>query len=158
LAEHLEVPLRERNRLLISAGFAPMFSERSLGDPMLDAARDAVERVLMAHEPFPAVAIDRHWTLLSANRAVAPLLAGAAPALLTPPVNVLRLTLHPEGLAPRIVNLAQWRAYLLQRLSRECELTGDAYLVELLAELRDYSSPSPRAGRVASIAHSDPRV
>src|SRR5262245_6498104 len=74
LAEHLEVPLRERNRLLISAGFAPMFSERSLGDPMLDAARDAVERVLMAHEPFPAVAIDRHWTLLSANRAVAPLL------------------------------------------------------------------------------------
>jgi transcriptional regulator with XRE-family HTH domain len=158
LAEQLDIPLRERNRLLNAAGFASMYSERPLGDPALDAARRAVDRVLSAHEPYPALAVDRHWSLVAANRAVAPLLAGAAPALLTPPVNVLRLSLHPDGLAPAIVNLAQWRTYLLQRLTRECELTGDAQLDDLLTELKRYPVPARAASRSSSIAHADARV
>src|SRR5260221_11123656 len=105
LADRLEVPLRERNRLLTAAGFAPMYAERALGDPALKAAREAIELVLKGHEPYPALAVDRHWSLVSYNRAVLPLLTGAAPALLQPPINVLRLSLHPQGLAPRIVNL-----------------------------------------------------
>ena len=158
LAEQLDVPLRERNRLLNAAGFAPVYPERPLADPALDAARRAVDRVLAAHEPYPALAVDRHWTLVTANRAVAPLLAGASPALLAPPVNVLRLSLHPDGLAPAIVNLAQWRSYLLQRLTRECELSSDAGLDELLAELNDYPVPSRSPSRGASIPHADARV
>lgn len=158
LAEQLDVPLRERNRLLNAAGFAPVYPERPLGDPALDAARRAVDRVLAAHEPYPALAVDRHWTLVTANRAVAPLLAGASPALLTPPVNVLRLSLHPDGLAPAIVNLAQWRSYLLQRLARECELSGDSELDDLLAELKGYSVPSRPPSRSAALAHADARV
>ncbi len=158
LAEQLDVPLRERNRLLTAGGFAPMYPERPLADPALDAARHAVDRVLAAHEPYPALAVDRHWTLVTANRAVARLLAGASPALLAPPVNVLRLSLHPEGLAPAIVNLAQWRAYLLQRLTRECELTGDPKLEDLLAELKGYPVPARASSRNSSIAHADTRV
>jgi transcriptional regulator with XRE-family HTH domain len=158
LAEQLDVPLRERNRLLNAAGFAPVYPERPLADPALDAARRAVDRVLAAHEPYPALAVDRHWTLVTANRAVAPLLAGASPALLTPPVNVLRLSLHPDGLAPAIVNLAQWRSYLLQRLTRECELSGDAQLDDLLAELKGYPVPSRPPSRSAIAAHADTRV
>jgi transcriptional regulator with XRE-family HTH domain len=110
LAELLEVPLRERTRLLVAAGFAPMFAERSLDDPALQAARSAVELVLKGHEPYPALAVDRHWTLLAANRAVPLFLSELPESLLQPPVNVLRLSLHPDGLAPRIVNLPQWRA------------------------------------------------
>ncbi|HEX7926241.1 MAG TPA: helix-turn-helix domain-containing protein, partial [bacterium] len=102
LAEQLEVPLRERNVLLMAAGYAPVYPERPLTDPAMDAARKAVELVLAGHEPYPAIAINRHWELISANRAVAPLLAGAAPELLQPPLNVLRFSLHPNGLAPRI--------------------------------------------------------
>ena len=158
LAEQLDIPLRERNRLLNAAGFASMYPERPLGDPELDAPRRAIDRVLAAHEPYPALAVDRHWTLVTANHAVAPLLAGASPALLTPPVNVLRLSLHPDGLAPAIVNLAQWRSYLLQRLTRECELAGDAQLDDLLAELKSYPVPSRPPSRSASIAHADARV
>jgi hypothetical protein len=158
LADRLDVPLRERNRLLNAAGFAPMYPERPLADPALVAARRAVERVLAAHEPYPALAVDRRWTLVTANRAVAPLLAGASPALLEPPVNVLRLSLHPDGLAPAIVNLAQWRTYLLQRLTRECELSGDAALHDLLAELTGYPVPSRPPSRHAAIAHADARV
>jgi len=159
LAEHLDVPLRDRNRMLVAAGFAPMFPERPLDDPALDAARRAIARVLEAHEPYPALAIDRHWTMVSANRAIGPLLAGVAPALLEPPVNVLRLSLHPDGLAPRIANLGQWRAYLLQRLQRECELTGDAQLEALFEELRDYPVRHGTQGaRPSSIAHADSRV
>src|SRR6476620_11779893 len=104
LAEQLEVPLRERNILLVAAGFAPVFAERSLEDPALQAARKAVDLVLAGHEPYPALAVDRHWTLVTANRAVAPLLASIDASLLKPPVNVLRLSLHPNGLAPHIVN------------------------------------------------------
>lgn len=136
LADRLDVPLRERNRMLLAAGFAPQFPERRLDDPALAAARQAVERVLAAHEPFPALAVDRHWTLVAANRAVAPLLSGIAPRLLAPPVNVMRLALDPEGLAPRIANLPEWRAHLLHRLRRQAETTGDAVLAALAEELR----------------------
>jgi transcriptional regulator with XRE-family HTH domain len=145
LAERLEVPLRERNALLLAAGFAPAFPERPLEDPALAGAREAIELVLAGHEPYPALAIDRHWTLLAANRAVAPLLAGASPALLQPPLNVLRLSLHPEGLAPRIANLAEWRSHVFDRLRRQIERTADAVLADLLRELRAYPAPGPEA-------------
>jgi len=144
LAERLEVPLRERNLLLIAAGYAPVFPERTLDDPALTEARRAIGLVLAGHEPYPALAVDRHWTLQAANNSVAPFLAEIAPALLQPPVNVLRLSLHPEGMAPRIVNLAEWRAHVLARLRRQIDLSGDAVLVDLLAELAAY--PYDRAG------------
>lgn len=143
LAERLDVPLRDRNVLLSAAGFAPVFSERKLDDPALRDARKAVDLVLKGHEPYPALAIDRHWTLIAANDAVPPLLAGASAELTKGPVNVLRLSLHPEGLSSRIVNLAQWRTHLLERLRRQVELTADPVLVELLKELQSY--PVPRA-------------
>jgi transcriptional regulator with XRE-family HTH domain len=150
LAERLEVPLRERNVLLLEAGYAPVFGERPLGDPALQAARNAVDLVLQGHEPYPALAVDRHWTLVAANRAVTRLLAGAAAALLKPPVNVLRLSLHPDGLAPRIANLAEWRAHLIERLRRQVEASADATLGELLRELSAY--PAPRRPHSAAAA------
>src|SRR5262245_60725465 len=134
LADQLEVPLRERNVLLVSAGYAPSFPERRLDDPAMASARQAIDLLLAAHEPFPALAIDRQWNLLAQNRSVAPLLAGVDAALLTPPVNVLRLSLHPNGLAPRIANLAEWRAHLLERLRRQIDVSGDAQLGELMQE------------------------
>lgn len=141
LAERLQVPLRERNALLVAAGYAPMYRERALDDPALAAARRAVDLILKSHEPFPALAIDRHWNLLAHNAMVPQLMAGADASLLQPPVNVLRLSLHPLGLAPRIVNLAQWRGHLLQRLQQQIQVSGDANLVALLAELRSYPQP-----------------
>jgi transcriptional regulator with XRE-family HTH domain len=146
LAERLDVPLRERNLLLLSAGYAPVFSERSLEDPALGAARKAVDLVLAGHEPYPALAIDRHWTLITANKAVAPLLTGVDASLLKPPINVLRLSLHPEGLAPRIVNLQEWRAHLLDRLRHQIDVTADTVLTDLLTELRGFPAPQVRAG------------
>jgi transcriptional regulator with XRE-family HTH domain len=113
LADRLEVPLRERNRLLTAAGYAPLYAEHRLDDPAMQAARQAVDLVLKAHEPCPALAVDRHWNLVSQNRMVPMLLDGLPGELLAPPLNVLRLSLHPQGLAPRIVNLGQWRAHLL---------------------------------------------
>jgi len=141
LAKRLEIPLRERNLLLVAAGYAPVFQERSFADPELSAARQTMELVLAAHAPNPAIAIDRHWTLIAANRSVAPLLSGIDEALLNPPVDVLRLSLNPKGLAPRIDNLAEWRAHLLERLRRQIDVSADAVLVELLKELRAYPSP-----------------
>jgi transcriptional regulator with XRE-family HTH domain len=143
LAEHLEIPLRQRNVLLLAGGYAPVYPERPLDDPQLQAARHAVDLVLKGHEPYPALAVDRHWTLLSHNAAVPPLLAGVAPGLLTPPVNVLRLTLHPEGLASRIANLPQWRGHLLSRLRHQIEVSGDPVLERLHDELRDYAVGTP---------------
>jgi transcriptional regulator with XRE-family HTH domain len=140
LAEQLEVPLRERNAMLLGAGYAPVYSERPLDDPQLAAARRAVELVLKGHEPFPALAIDRHWHMIAANAAVAPLLEGVAGFLLEGPVNVLRLSLHPEGLAPRIRNLGEWRGHLLERLRRQAWLTSDPALAALLEELCGYPS------------------
>ncbi len=141
LAEQLDVPLRERNAMLIAAGYAPAFPERPLADPALQAARKAVDLVLAGHEPYPAIAVDRHWTLIASNNAVAPLLSVIDPSLLKPPINVLRLGLHPAGLSPRIANLAEWRSHLLARLRRQIEVTADPILEELLKELSDYPSP-----------------
>jgi transcriptional regulator with XRE-family HTH domain len=138
LAERLNVPYRERNTLLTAAGYAPMYSVRPLSDPALTAARAAVDLILSGHEPYPALLVDRHWTMLATNRASAAFLVGVDEALLTPPVNALRLTLHPKGLAPRIENLAQWRAHLLARVARDFDITADPLLDELLKELRSY--------------------
>jgi transcriptional regulator with XRE-family HTH domain len=138
LAERLGIPPREQNALLVAAGYAPVFPERPLGSPELAAARAAVELILAGHEPVPALAVDRGWNLVAANRAVGPLIAGADPALLTPPVNVVRLSLHPDGLAPRIRNLAQWRGQMFHRLQRDIELTGSVALIALLDEVRRY--------------------
>ncbi|MBR0645227.1 helix-turn-helix domain-containing protein [Roseomonas hellenica] len=146
LAEGLAMPLRERNALFLAAGFAPAFAEHSLEAPELAAARRAIDLVLEAHAPFPALVVDRHWNLITANAAVPPLMAGAAPALLAPPINVLRLSLHPDGLASRIENLGEWRAHLLERLQRQIAQTGDAALLALREELVRYpfrSSPRP---------------
>jgi transcriptional regulator with XRE-family HTH domain len=157
LARVLAVPLRERNGLLHAAGFAPAFPERPLADPALAAARRAVDVVLRGHEPHPALAVDRHWTLVAFNDALPPLLSGADAELVKPPINVLRLSLHPDGLAPRIRNLAQWRAHLLERLQRQIEATADAKLAELLRELTAYPAPvveknSADEGDLAGIA------
>jgi transcriptional regulator with XRE-family HTH domain len=141
LADRLEVPLRERNGLLLAAGHAPRYSARSLADPELAAVRSAVGRVLEAHEPYPALAVDRQWNLVASNAALDPLLAGVAEALLAPPVNVLRLALHPDGLAPRVRNLGEWRAHLLHRLDRQLAVAADPALRELRAELSAYPGP-----------------
>lgn len=141
LAEQLAIPLRERNALLIAAGFAPVYRERKLDEPGLAAARSVIERILQGHEPHPALAVDRHWTLITANRTVAPLLAGVDPALLQPPLNVLRVSLHPRGLAPRIVNFREWRYHALGRLRQQIDNSADAGLAALLDELKAYPVP-----------------
>jgi transcriptional regulator with XRE-family HTH domain len=135
LAEHLQVPLRERNRLLVAAGYAPVFRERPLDGPDLRAARQALRQILRAHLPNPAVVVDRRWNLLLANDAARVLLAGVSPALLEPPVNMMRLGLHPDGFAARLANQAQVRRFLLTRLSRQAHQSGDPDLVALHAEL-----------------------
>jgi len=142
LAERLNVPLRERNVLLVAAGFAPAFPLRTLDDPALKSARAAIELVLKAHEPNPALAYDRHWNLVTANRMVAPLLDGLPQHLLDQPVNILRLAFHPEALAPRTVNVAEWCGHLLERLHRQCEITADPELLKLYHELRAYPLPA----------------
>jgi transcriptional regulator with XRE-family HTH domain len=138
LAEHLEVPLRERNGLLLAAGYAPHYRERSLETPEMDSVRQAIDRFLRAHEPYPAVVIDRHHDLVAANDALQVLLEGVAPELLDPPANGLRVTLHPDGMAPRIANLAEWSAHLMQQLRREVSATGDSRLEALYEELAAY--------------------
>jgi transcriptional regulator with XRE-family HTH domain len=143
LAEHLDVPLRERNELLLAAGYAPAYPESSLDDVEMGAVRDAVQRLLTAHEPYPAVAVDRRWELLDGNAGVPLITAGVAAHLLEPPINALRLSLHPEGMAPRIANLAEWRAHLLGRLRREVAATQDPQLASLLAELAAYPGDDP---------------
>ncbi|RYF41748.1 MAG: XRE family transcriptional regulator [Comamonadaceae bacterium] len=145
LAARLDVPLRERNSLLVAAGYAPMYRERPLDDPALAPARQAVELILKSHEPYPALAIDGHWNMVAGNRMVPLLLAGVEAALLQPPVNVLRLSLHPQGLAPRIANLVQWRNHLFERLRQQIHTTGDAAVAALLEELRAYPVPESAA-------------
>jgi transcriptional regulator with XRE-family HTH domain len=138
LSEHLDVPLRERNVLLTAAGFAPVYPLRPLSDPSLIAAKSAVDLLLAGHMPHPALAVDRAWTLLAANAAVQHLIATVSPVLLKPPVNVLRLSLHPQGLAPQIINAAEWRAHVLTRLQRQIAMTADAQLIALYGELKAY--------------------
>ena len=139
LAEELDVPLRDRNHLLLAAGYAPAFAQRELDAPELGPVRDAIDQVLRGHEPYPALVIDRHWGLVAANRALGILAGGVAEELLEPPINVLRLSLHPEGLAPRILNLHQWRVHLLERLARDALASGDPALTVLHDELASYS-------------------
>jgi transcriptional regulator with XRE-family HTH domain len=138
LTEQLDVPLRERNQLLLAGGYAPAYPQHALDAPELASVRTALRLVLDGHEPYPALVINRWWELLDANRAVAMITEGCATELLQPPVNVLRLSLHPDGLAPRIVNLAQWRGHLLEQVRRRAEHTGDTRLHELADELVGY--------------------
>lgn len=138
LAEHLGVPLRERNRMMLAGGFAPAYAESELDGPPLAAVLAALRNVLAGHEPCPALLVDRHWTMIDANDAVRRLIDGCASWLLEPPVNVLRLSLHPDGMAPRIRNLADWRTHVLHRLDRQVEATGDPVLADLRAELAGY--------------------
>ena len=155
LAEQLDVPLRERNGLLLAAGYAPAYRHSDLADPELGPVRDALERVLAGHEPYPAVIVDRHWGMVAANEAVTLLTAGVAGHLLEPPANVLRLALHPEGLAPRVANLGEWREHLLDRLGRQAVASGDPALAALQRELQSYpggertSPPDLSAGAIA---------
>jgi transcriptional regulator with XRE-family HTH domain len=139
LAEHLDVPLRERNVLLLAAGYAPTFPETPLDDAAMSPVREALDNVLRGHEPFPAVVVDGGWNLISANRPAMTLLAGGvAPELLAPPANTLRIVLHPDGLAPRIANLAEYSSHLLTRLHRQAILADDPALSDLYDELRGY--------------------
>lgn len=145
IAEALAVPMRERNVLLVAAGFAPIFAQRSLDDPALAAVRNAIDLVLAAQKPYPAFAIDRQWRVVASNAALPQMYAGVMPALLQPPVNVLRLSLHPQGLAPRIANFREWRAHLLACTRRRIDITGDQALADLLREVGDYPIPAGKA-------------
>jgi transcriptional regulator with XRE-family HTH domain len=143
LAEELDVPLRDRNQLLLAAGYAPVYGQRGLDEPEMGPVRDALDLVLRGHEPYPAVVVDRHWGMVAGNSAVALLTEGVAPELLEPPVNVLRVSLHPDGVAPRIANLAEWRAHLLDRLGRQAVSTGDPALAALFEELSGLPGGGP---------------
>jgi transcriptional regulator with XRE-family HTH domain len=138
LADRLDLPLRDRNRLLLAAGFAPAFGERPLESEEMAPVREALERFLAVHEPYPALVLDRHRNLVLANEALGLVTETIAPELLEPPANVLRAALHPRGLAPRILNFDEWSAHLVHRLRREVALTGDAELAALLEELIAY--------------------
>jgi transcriptional regulator with XRE-family HTH domain len=145
LAEQLEVPLRERNQLLLAAGYAPRYGDHSLDDPALRNVREAVGHVLSGHEPYPAFAVDRWWNMVASNAALGPLLEGVGDELLAPPVNCIRVALHPEGLAPRILNLPEWKGHLVHRLQREAQLTGDPRVAELIDEVLGYpGEPAPQ--------------
>jgi transcriptional regulator with XRE-family HTH domain len=138
LAQRLEVPLRERNRLLLAAGYAPGFGERSLDEQEMSPVREAVERLLRAHEPYPALVVDRHWNIVASNRGVDFVVRSVAPELLAAPANVYRIALHPDGLAPRIRNLGEWSAHMLMRLRRELEIAPDPELDALYEEVTAY--------------------
>jgi transcriptional regulator with XRE-family HTH domain len=154
LAEHLDVPLRERNALLLSAGFAPAYGETALDAPAMEQVRAALRQLLDAHEPFPGIVVDRQWNLVESNVSATLFLANVAPQLLEPPINVLRLSLHPEGLSRSISNLAEWRAHLLDRLQRQVALTNDPEVRKLYDELRGYPGgaavPPALAGEVVT--------
>jgi transcriptional regulator with XRE-family HTH domain len=152
LAEQLDVPLRDRNGLLLAAGYAPAYGRRGLDEPEMGVVREVIDAVLRGHEPYPAVVVDRHWGLVAGNAAIALLTEGVAAELLEPPVNVLRLSLHPDGLAPRLANLGQWRAHVLGRLGRQAVATGDpalAALHEELAALPGGEEPEPPGAAIA---------
>jgi transcriptional regulator with XRE-family HTH domain len=156
LAERLEIPMRERNVLLVAGGFAPLFPERDLTAPELRGAREVIDLVLKGHLPYPAFAIDRRWNILASNRSLPRIYEGVAEALITPPVNALRLTLHPQGMAPRVINLAEWRAHVLARLRAQIAVTADEGLVDLYSELRSYgdeddADPSPADSRTGPL-------
>ena len=147
LAEQLEIPVRERNVLLVTAGYAPVFPERTLDDPQLSAARAAIDQMLEGHKPYPAFAIDRRWDIVASNGALMQMYDGVLAELMQAPINAMRLSLHPQGLAPKIANLAEWRAHLLARLRHQIDLTADSELVDLIKELQTYPAPRETPGR-----------
>ncbi|MFF8289840.1 helix-turn-helix domain-containing protein [Streptomyces sp. NPDC016309] len=143
LAEHLEVPVRERNVLLLAAGYAPRYSETSLDDPSLGTLRAGIEQLLAGYDPYPALVVDGSYTVVAANRGISLLLDGLPGHLLTPPMNAMRITLHPEGLAPRIRNLREWRGHLLAQMERQIALSRSEPLRRLYAEVTAYPLPAP---------------
>jgi transcriptional regulator with XRE-family HTH domain len=149
LAERLTVPLRARNALLVAAGLAPEYAERGIADPALAPAMEAVRMILAGHEPWPALAVDRHWNLLAGNRVARRLMEGVDAALLALPVNVVRLSLHPGGLAPRIANLRAWKTHLMDRLKRDADASADPGLEALLAEVARYPAGAEAAPSTA---------
>ncbi|WP_338932473.1 helix-turn-helix transcriptional regulator [Streptomyces netropsis] len=150
LADHLEVPVRERNALLVAAGYAPYFPERPLDDPALAGLREGMERLLRSYEPFPALVVDGTYQVLAANRGIAMLLAGVAEPLLAPPLNAMRITMHPGGLAPRIRNYREWRGHLLHQMERQLALMRSAPLRALYDEVSGYPLPEGGTERAAS--------
>ncbi|MFJ4500259.1 helix-turn-helix domain-containing protein [Streptomyces sp. NPDC088864] len=146
LAEHLEVPVRERNALLVMAGYAPHYTETALDDPAMGALRDGLDRLLRGYDPYPAFVVDGTYTVVAANQGMTRLLDGVPDRLLAPPLNAMRLTLHPEGLAPRIRNLRAWRADLLTQMERQIALVRSAELRALYEEVAGYPLP-PGADR-----------
>ncbi len=160
LAEHLDVPLRDRNQLLLAGGFAPAYPQHGLDAPELAAVKQALAQVLKGHEPYPASIVNRHWELVDANGPTVLFTEGAAAHLLEPPVNVLRLSLHPDGMAPRIGNLPEWRGHLLTRLHRQAQTTGDPELATLHDELAGYpggeAHPPPAADVIVPLRYRPP--
>ncbi|OEJ24190.1 transcriptional regulator [Streptomyces agglomeratus] len=146
LAEHLDVPVRERNGLLLAAGYAPRYAETPLDDPALGSLREGIERLLAGYEPYPALVVDGAYTVVAANRGIAMLLDGLPEHLLTPPLNAMRISLHPEGLAPRIRNLPQWREHLKAQMERQIALARSPALRAVYEEVSAYPVPEPRAG------------
>ncbi|MEV7993010.1 helix-turn-helix transcriptional regulator [Streptomyces sp. NPDC086077] len=146
LAEHLDVPVRERNALLLAAGYAPRYPETPLDDPALDAVREGVERLIQGYEPYPALVVDATYNVLAANRGVTMLLEGLPESLLALPPNAMRLTLHPRGLAPRIRNFPEWRGHLLAQMERQIALHRSAALRELYEEVTAYPAPAAAPG------------
>ncbi|RFC71351.1 helix-turn-helix domain-containing protein [Streptomyces sp. AcE210] len=138
LAEHLDVPVRERNALLLAAGYAPRFAETPLDDPSMGALREGLDRLLHGYEPYPALVVDATYTVVAANRGIAMLMEGIPESLLTPPLNAMRLTLHPEGLAPRIRNLREWRGHLLAQMERQIALDRSEALRAVYDEVKAY--------------------
>ena len=151
LSEHLEVPLRDRNTLLLAGGYAPLYPEHGLDEPELAAVRAGLRRILDGHDPYPAVLVNRWWELIDQNASIGTFIDGVAPSLLEPPVNVLRLSLHPDGMAPRIANLAEWRAHLITRLHRQAAATGDARLAALHEEMRGYPGGESEPPQVTDV-------
>ena len=152
LSEQLDVPLRERNALLLAGGYAPAYPEHSLDEPEMTRLRVALRQILTGHEPYPALVVNRWWEMLDGNAAVAVLTDGCDPALLTPPVNALRVSLHPDGMASRIANLPEWRAHILERLHRQVQATRDPRLAELLAELSSYPGGEAERPELTDVA------
>jgi len=158
LAEELHIPLRDRNALLVSAGFAPVFEHRPFSDPSFDSVRAILELALEKHKPFPAYVIDRHWTVVASNAAIPEMYEGVAPELLRQPINVIRLMLDPRGMASRIVNFAAWRVHLLAQLRRQLSLTADPVLERLLREALAYPGGSTEDGDGAHSAFGGPAM
>lgn len=162
LAEHLDVPVRERNALLLAAGYAPRYAETSLDDPAMGALREGIERLLQGYEPYPALVVDGTYTVVAANRGIAMLLEGLPEHLLTPPLNAMRITLHPEGLSSRIRNLREWRGHLLAQMERQIALARSEPLRELYDEVAAYpfpgtpATPATGAGPEARAKREDP--